>query len=44
VTLGSDIVAGELLECPECGTELEVKSVAPVTLDEAPAAQEDWGE
>lgn len=42
--LGDDLVEGELVECPECGTELEVKSVDPVTLAEAPTEEEDWGE
>ena len=44
VTLNDDLVEGELVECAECGTELEVKSVNPVTVEEAPAEQEDWGE
>lgn len=44
LTLGDDLVAGELLECPECGTELEVESVEPVKVAEAPTEEEDWGE
>ena len=44
LTLGDDLVQGELLECDECGTELEVESVEPLTLIEAPAVQEDWGQ
>jgi alpha-aminoadipate carrier protein LysW len=44
VPLESDIVMGELLECPDCGTELEVVSVEPPKLDEAPQAEEDWGQ
>ena len=30
--------------CPDCGTELEVVSLEPLTLEEAPQVQEDWGE
>ena len=26
----SDILQGELIDCPECGLELEVKSVSPL--------------
>ncbi len=44
VTLESDAVLGELLECPDCGTELEVLVVDPPKLAEAPETEEDWGE
>ena len=37
-------MAGEILDCAECGVELEVRSVNPVTLAVAPAVEEDWGE
>lgn len=35
---------GEILECPECRTELEVESVEPPRLVLAPEVEEDWGE
>jgi alpha-aminoadipate carrier protein LysW len=35
---------GEIVECPECGAELEVVSTGPVVLDLAPEEEEDWGE
>jgi len=44
VSLGGDAVAGELIECPECATELEVLETDPVVLGEAPETEEDWGE
>ena len=44
VSLSADVVKGELVECGDCGTELEVTSVDPVTLQEAPEAEEDWGQ
>ena len=44
VQLEKDIVVGELLECPDCGSELEVLKVAPPALGEAPETEEDWGE
>lgn len=44
VALEADAVEGELMECPDCGTELEVLSVDPPQLGEAPKTEEDWGE
>lgn len=44
VTLSEDTVVGELIECIDCGTELEVVDVDPVVLSEAPQEEEDWGE
>jgi alpha-aminoadipate carrier protein LysW len=39
-----DMVKGELIECEECGTELEVKSVEPFSIAEAPLVEEDWSD
>lgn len=44
VRLSQDPVEGELLECPDCGCELEILSLDPAVLGEAPDAEEDWGE
>lgn len=35
---------GEIVECPDCGVELEVLSADPLTLAPAPEEEEDWGE
>jgi len=35
---------GEIVECEECGAELEVTSLDPPQLSEAPEEEEDWGE
>ena len=35
---------GEILDCPDCGAELEVRSVSPLVLALAPTVEEDWGE
>lgn len=35
---------GEILDCPDCGAELEVRSVTPLVLAVAPSVEEDWGE
>ena len=44
IQLGQDAVVGELLTCPECGTELELTSLNPPGVSEAPQEEEDWGE
>ncbi len=44
VELEAGTVEAELLECMECGSELEVMSLDPPALAEAPEAEEDWGE
>jgi len=44
VTMEADTVPGELIECSDCGTELEVVSVDPFEVEEAPQEEEDWGE
>jgi alpha-aminoadipate carrier protein LysW len=44
VALPEDTVQGELITCPECGVELEVISLEPPQLAEAPQEEEDWGE
>ncbi len=35
---------GEIVECEECGVELEVTSADPITVEVAPEVEEDWGE
>ncbi len=44
VQLGADTLKNELLECGECGAELEVTAINPFKLAEAPKEEEDWGE
>lgn len=44
VPFGPSVVLSELLTCFECGTELEVTSVAPPAVSEAPMEEEDWGQ
>lgn len=44
VTLPEDVMDGEIVQCPECGVELEVTSLEPPTLELAPEEEEDWGE
>ena len=42
--LEADVEVGEIVICPDCGIELEVMSLDPITLDLAPEVEEDWGE
>lgn len=44
VTIEAGTLVNEILTCPDCGAELEVTSLDPVTLEEAPEVEEDWGE
>ncbi len=42
--LAADVVVGEIVVCPDCGVELAVMSLDPITLELAPEVEEDWGE
>ncbi len=44
ITFSTAPVLHELVRCPECGAELEVVSLEPLTLAPAPVEEEDWGE
>jgi alpha-aminoadipate carrier protein LysW len=44
VAILEDAQTGEILICPDCGVELELTAVEPVTLTLAPKEAEDWGE
>jgi alpha-aminoadipate carrier protein LysW len=35
---------GEILVCDDCGDELEVRSLDPLSISLAPQEAEDWGE
>jgi alpha-aminoadipate/glutamate carrier protein LysW len=37
-------LVNEIVPCPDCGAELEVTSLSPLTVEEAPEVEEDWGE
>ncbi len=44
IEFAEDTIVGELIECIDCGSELEVISVDPDKVEEAPETDEDWGE
>jgi len=39
-----EVVQGEIVQCPDCGVDLEVVSVEPLQVELAPMEEEDWGE
>ena len=39
-----ELEEGEIIECEECGAELEVISEDPLEFALAPEEEEDWGE
>jgi alpha-aminoadipate carrier protein LysW len=43
VTL-TNVMQNEITQCPDCGAELEISALAPLTLALAPQEEEDWGE
>jgi alpha-aminoadipate carrier protein LysW len=45
VDVGDDVMLSELLDCQDCGSELEVSVIEPaVQIAEAPMCAEDWGQ
>ena len=44
IDVPADVEIGEIIDSPITGAELEVISVDPVKLEEAPELEEDWGE
>lgn len=40
----TNVMQNEITQCPGCGAELEIASLAPLTLTLAPQEEEDWGE
>ena len=44
VSFDETTVQGEIQPCAECGVELEVTKLEPLTVALAPEEEEDWGE
>ena len=40
----NNVETGEIVVCPDCGVDLEIMDLAPLTLALAPQEAEDWGE
>lgn len=44
IVLETQTVVGEVVPCPDCGSDLEVAALDPPRLVVAPPEEEDWGE
>ncbi len=44
VSFAENTEVGEIVACNDCGSDLEVASLAPPTVRKAPEVAEDWGE
>jgi alpha-aminoadipate/glutamate carrier protein LysW len=44
IITAEELEEGEIIECEECGAELEVISEDPLEFALAPEEEEDWGE
>ncbi|MFC1543231.1 lysine biosynthesis protein LysW [Candidatus Neomarinimicrobiota bacterium] len=44
ISIAPDTIKGEILQCGDCGVDLEVIDLEPVELALAPEEEEDWGE
>jgi len=46
IDVPDDVMVGEIVSCPDCGLELEVKSVegGNVELEKLSIEKEDWGQ
>lgn len=42
--MDDNVMQGEILVCPDCGVDLEVITIDPITIEIAPMEEEDWGE
>jgi alpha-aminoadipate/glutamate carrier protein LysW len=42
--LASTVRLSEIVDCPDCASELEVVATEPLLLALAPEPEEDWGE
>ncbi len=44
ISLNDNVEKGEIIQCSDCGAELEVMKINPAELALAPEEEEDWGE
>jgi len=42
--IATGVLIGEIVRCPDCGSELEVIGTDPIQVQLAPEVEEDWGE
>ena len=44
LNINKNTVLNEIIICNDCGAELEIISLTPIKIAEAPKEEEDWGE
>jgi alpha-aminoadipate carrier protein LysW len=44
LAVAPNVLVGEILDCQDCGAELEIRATSPVRVELAPQVEEDWGE
>ena len=46
IELSGDVILGEIVECPDCASELEVVKIegSELTMNLAEEVEDDWGE
>ncbi len=44
VPIADDTLLNEIIPCAECGADLEITGLDPLTIEVAPEIEEDWGE
>jgi len=44
IGLDAGVEENEIIVCPDCGVDLEIVSLNPLTVELAPMEEEDWGE
>jgi alpha-aminoadipate carrier protein LysW len=44
ISMPEQVRLSEIIECPDCRSELEIVTLEPVMLALAPEVEEDWGE
>jgi alpha-aminoadipate carrier protein LysW len=44
ISIESNVEQNEIIVCPDCGVDLEIVSIDPLTVELAPMEEEDWGE
>jgi alpha-aminoadipate carrier protein LysW len=44
LTINANAILNEIITCNECGADLEIVSLNPPQVREAPKEEEDWGE
>ncbi|MEF2074891.1 hypothetical protein [Consotaella aegiceratis] len=44
ISIPDDVKVSEIVNCSDCGAQLEVLNLQPLEMIDAPEIEEDWGE